>query len=72
MAKTRDELIQELLANPSRLKTKKPFTRGAERNDRVSARSRTSGIGEKLEVCAPRYRGYVVPQEQYLRELDPY
>ena len=72
MAKTRDELIQELLANPSRLKTKKPFTRGAERNDRISARSRTSGIGEKLEVSAPRYRGYIVPQEQYLRELDPY
>ena len=73
MAKTRDELIQELLANPNRLKTKKPFTRGAERNDRVSSlRGRTSGIGEKLEVCAPRYRGYIVPQEQYLRELDPY
>ena len=73
MAKTRDELIQELLANPSRLKTKKPFTRGAERSDRISsARCRTSGIGEKLEVCAPRYRGYIVPQEQYLRELDPY
>ena len=73
MAKTRDELIQELLANPNRLKTKKPFTRGAERNDRVSsARGRTSGIGERLEVCAPRYRGYIVPQEQYLRELDPY
>lgn len=72
MAKTRDELIQELLANPNRLKTKKPFTRGAERDGRYSPRSRTSGIGEKLEVHAPRYRGYIVPQEQYLRELDPY
>lgn len=72
MAKSRDELIQELLANPNKLKTKKPFTRGAERDGRYSPRSKTSGIGEKLEVVAPRYRGYVVPQEQYLRELDPY
>lgn len=73
MAKTREELINELLADPNRLKTKKPFTRGSER-DRAIARmsSNTSGIGEMREVNPPRYRRYIVPQEQYLRELDPY
>ena len=73
MAKSREELIKDLLANPEKLKRKKPFTRGAER-DRgiVKESSSTSGIGELRDVSAPRYRRYVVPQEQYLRELDPY
>ena len=52
MAKTRDELIQELLANPSRLKTKKPFTRGAERNDRISAEVGLRELARSLR-CAP-------------------
>ena len=72
MAKSRKEQIQELLANPSKLKSKKPFTRGAERNrttPRVS--SNTTGIGETVEANAPRIRRYIVPQEQFLRELDP-
>ena len=73
MAKSRDELIKELLADPNKLKRKKPFTRGAERDVELSrASSNTAGIGETREVDAPRYRRYIVPQEQYLRELDPY
>lgn len=73
MAKSRDELIKELLANPEKLKKKKPFTRGAERDRGIIRESSyTAGIGEMREVDAPRYRRYVVPQEQYLRELDPY
>lgn len=72
MAKSREEQIRELLANPNRLKTKKPFTRGAERDRSLSQRSnRTSGIGEMLEVSAPRIKRFIVPQEQFLRELDP-
>ena len=72
MAKTREEQIKELLANPSKLKSKKPFTRGAERNSSsIRTRSNTSGIGELVEVNAPRIRRYIVPQEQFLRELDP-
>ena len=72
MAKSRDEQIKELLANPNKLKSKKPFTRGAERYKYIPrTSSNTSGIGEMVEVDAPRVRGYIVPQEQFLRELDP-
>lgn len=70
MAKSREELVKELLANPSKLKSKKPFTRGAERRERPN-RNLTSGIGEMVEVHAPNHRRYVVSQEQFLRELDP-
>lgn len=73
MAKSRDELIRELLADPNKLKRKKPFTRGAERErEIVRTMNNASGIGETVEVSAPRHRRYIVPQEQYLRELDPY
>lgn len=72
MAKTREELIKELLADPSRLKSKKPFTRGSDRAEVPRTRSNTTGIGELSEVSAPRIRRYIVPQEQFLRELDPY
>ena len=72
MAKSRDEQIKELLANPNKLKSKKPFTRGAERYKHIPrTSSNTSGIGEMVEVNAPQVRGYIVPQEQFLRELDP-
>lgn len=72
MAKTREEQIKELLANPNKLKSKKPFTRGAERDRNIPRlHSRTSGVGEMMEVNAPRIRRYIVPQEQFLRELDP-
>ena len=72
MAKSREEQIRELLANPNKLKSKKPFTRGAERNRNTTiSRSKTSGIGEMMEVSAPRIRRYIVTQEQFLRELDP-
>ena len=72
MAKTRQEQINELLANPNKLKSKKPFTRGAERSrDSQRMGSNTSGIGQMMEVRAPHIRRYIVPQEQFLRELDP-
>lgn len=73
MAKTRDELIQELLADPNKLKRKKPFTRGADRNRTYSNGKRpTVGVGGTVEAEAPRLNRYIVTQEQYLRELDPY
>lgn len=72
MAKSRDELVKELLANPKKLKSKKPFTRGAERDRFISRMSsNTVGIGESIEAVPPRHRQYIIPQEQYLRELDP-
>ena len=55
------EMIEALLADPVKLKTKKPFTRGADRHDVPNAQ-RTVNVGEALEVRAPRYRRYEVPQ----------
>lgn len=73
MAKTREELIKELLADPNKLKRKKPFTRGAERNKTYSGgKLPTVGVGGTVEAVAPRNNRYIVTQEQYLRELDPY
>ena len=70
---TREELIKELLADPNKLKRKKPFTRGAERNKTIysSGKRSTVGVGGSVEVDAPRHNRYIVSQEQFLRELDP-
>ena len=69
MAKTREELIKELLADPNKLKRKKPFTRGAERNKTIypSGKRSTVGVGGTVEVDAPRHNRYIVSQEQFLR-----
>jgi hypothetical protein len=66
------ELIEALLANPDKLKTKKPFTRGAERGNGTHVRmeGKPVGLTESLEVSAPEFRRYIVPQEVFLRELD--
>lgn len=66
------ELIEALLANPDKLKTKKPFTRGAERGNGTHVRmeGKPVGLTESLEVRAPEFRRYIVPQEVFLRELD--
>ena len=63
------EMIEALLADPVKLKTKKPFTRGADRRD-IPTKQRMVNVGEALEARAPRYHRYEVPQEQFLRELD--
>ena len=49
---TREELIKELLADPNKLKRKKPFTRGAERNKTIysSGKRSTVGVGGTVEV----------------------
>lgn len=63
------EQIEALLADPSKLKAKKPFTRGADRRD-IPTKERSVGVGESLEAQAPLFHRYVVTQEQFLRELD--
>src|SRR5574344_161440 len=67
---THAEEIKDLLDHPEKLLQKRPFTRGAEfepdgtddapiyRNNEVQAR-------------LPRYKRLIVPQEQFLQELDP-
>lgn len=63
-------LIQELLSDPEKLKLKKPFTRGADRSY-MPPHKEYAEVGEKIHATLPTYREYVVPQEQFLRELDP-
>lgn len=63
------ELIKSLLADPEKLKQKKPFTRGAE-NKRMPFPNAVS-IGESISMPLPSYLKRIVPQEQFLRELDP-
>lgn len=65
------EQIKSLLADPEKLKTKKPFTRGAELKDNGAYRSKTLNIGETLPAYLPFLQKMIVPQEQFLRELDP-
>lgn len=63
------EQIKELLAKPDVLKTKKPFTRGATPN--MPNFPQYVELNELIDAYLPRYQKYVVPQEQFMRELDP-
>ena len=66
------EQIKLLLSDPDKLKTKKPFTRGA---DLAHAGRNTDRryveIGESVDAYLPNYRSKVVSQEQFMLELDP-
>jgi hypothetical protein len=66
----KQELIAKLLSEPDKLKRKKPFTRGAER-DTLRYYPEKVAVGETMSVSAPQINRYVIPQEQFLRELDP-
>lgn len=64
--------IKEMLAHPSQLMVKKPFTRGCEDNDSLSSDFYGSvAIGEVVNVVAPRFKRKTITVEQYARELDP-
>lgn len=63
--------IDELLASPDKLKLKKPFSRGADRESGGYCVDKTVSINESTPVSLPRYRRRVVTQEQFMRELDP-
>ena len=63
-------IITDLLSSPQKLITKKPFTRGAERGVMPSI-SNTCEIAGTITASLPKYKYYTVPQEQFLRELDP-
>ena len=67
---TKQELIESLLKDPDKLRLKKPFTRGAERQDSTSECYKAS-VGESLQAFLPIYDRYVVRQEKFMRELDP-
>lgn len=64
------ELVEGLLKDPERLKTKKPFTRGCARTS-FPLNGKEIGFTESISVTTPKNRSYIVPQEVFLRELDP-
>lgn len=64
------ELIEDLLRAPDKLRQKRPFTRGASR-DGFARKRHAMQIGETIMVDLPNYKSRPVPQETYLRELDP-
>ena len=63
-------LLQDLLSHPNKLKTKAPFTRGVDVKNGGSG-SRTVVSGAKVDATIPRCMRVEVPQDQFLRELDP-
>ena len=64
-----EKLIAELLADPEKLKLKKPFTRGYTPIERLTISE--VAANEILTAVLPSYRSQVVTQEQFLMELDP-
>lgn len=66
------EQIKELLSDPEKLKTKKPFTRGVDFSHcGCNSHQTTSEIGHTVTASLPVYRRKIVTQEQFLTELDP-
>ena len=66
-----EALKQELLSKPNLLKSKRPFTRGAEISIE-DARCRAIPAGAMVEVAPPKYKRITVTQDQFLKELDIY
>lgn len=63
------EQIDYLLSDPDLLRQKAPFTRGAENYD--NCRVKKISIGDTVLATLPNIKRLVVPQSQFLRELDP-
>lgn len=68
---TYQEIVDNLLANPDKLITKKPFTRGVVRENTMLPNGGVVSTSQKVTVQAPHYKRYIVTQEQFSRELDP-
>lgn len=67
-----DPMVAALLADPTNLRKKKPFTRGISNLDLSPARSGCDiGMCEMQDVSIPDIQLYQVPQEKFLAELDP-
>ena len=64
---TRQEIVQDLLANPDKLLMKKPFYR--EVKVRTPSLTGTVDVGGKVSVKLPSIRVVAVDQSQYLQEL---
>lgn len=64
----RQEIVQDLLANPDKLLMKKPFYR--EVGVRTPSLTGTVDVGGKVSVKLPSIRFVVVDQSQFLQELN--
>ena len=64
------DLINDLLSDPDKLRQKRPFTRGASRDGR-SRKQPVIQVGQTVIADLPDYRSRVVSQETFMRELDP-
>lgn len=63
--------ISRLLQSPDELLKRKPFTRGGDIDiDKYEGKSVFIG-GGVVEAQIPRFKAIIIPQEQYLKELDP-
>lgn len=64
-----EQKIAELLKDPEKLMTKKPFYRGGEYS--MPIRNKKACVGEMVKEPLPSIRWNVIPQAQFLMELDP-
>lgn len=64
------EMIRSLLADPNKLKKKRPFTRGVDRS-LESILPDSVEVNDMVDASLPTFRKEVVTQEQFMRELDP-
>lgn len=65
------QLVNELLSNPNKMLTKKPFTRGYVSENESLPNSGIAGVNESVSVQAPKYKLNIVSQQTFARELDP-
>jgi hypothetical protein len=71
MNATERQLIDALLADPGKLKQKKPFFRGVRKVGGLGKNSVTTML-DTVEARLPRLNLEVVTQDDYIRELDVY
>lgn len=65
------QLVDELLSNPPKMLTKKPFTRGYVSENESLPNGGTAGVNESVSVQAPKHKLNIVTQHTFERELDP-
>ena len=69
--KTREQ-IQALLADPDSLLLKKPFTRGSTNIVAPKMNKSKVALNEMVTAALPTINKYIVTQDVFLSELDPY
>lgn len=69
--RSRQEIVKDLLADQSKLLSKRPFTRGGRAGSENSSDGQSIYMGQKRMVQLPRVHKYIVSQDTFARELDP-